>query len=204
MSLFKRYLNVPLLSLICVNTLPIFGVLYWGWSLSSIIWVYWFESFIIGVLNIPKIILSTGIAKRKIKTILFFMVHYMGFWIAHGVFILLILMPEIEKNAFIGTREIETSFDVSFKWVLTSLFLSHFVSFLFIFLRRDRSLAISPELQMFAPYPRVVILHILILAGGYLAAKFGTALSVLVALVLMKICVDAAIHVKSNSQYRLV
>jgi hypothetical protein len=44
--------------LIAVNTIPLFGVLYFGWSLFSIMFLYWLENGIVGVFNVFKIALA--------------------------------------------------------------------------------------------------------------------------------------------------
>jgi len=42
--------------LILANVVPIFGVLYWGWDATAILVLYWLESVIMGLLNVPKIL----------------------------------------------------------------------------------------------------------------------------------------------------
>lgn len=53
--------------------------------------------------------------------------------------------------------------------------------------------------QMSMPYGRVFFLHILILAGAFLAGEFGTSLAVLVLFVIMKTAIDIMAYVVSNS-----
>ena len=48
------------LSLIVVNLVPLGGVLLFGWSLFSIMLLYWVETGIVGLLNIFKIIRASG------------------------------------------------------------------------------------------------------------------------------------------------
>jgi hypothetical protein len=42
--------------LILVNTIPMFGAMFWGWSLLEIVALYWFENLIIGAINVLKMI----------------------------------------------------------------------------------------------------------------------------------------------------
>ncbi len=51
-------LAISVLFLIAVNTIPFFGVLFFGWSLFSIMFLYWIENGIIGFFNIFKIALA--------------------------------------------------------------------------------------------------------------------------------------------------
>jgi uncharacterized protein DUF6498 len=61
---------ITVLFLIAVNLIPLFGVLFFGWSLFSIKFLYWIENGIIGFFNIPKIALGetgrlTGLFWRR-------------------------------------------------------------------------------------------------------------------------------------------
>ena len=63
-------LPITVLFLIAVNLIPLFGVLFFGWSLFSIMFLYWIENGIIGFFNILKIVLGdtgrlTGLFWRR-------------------------------------------------------------------------------------------------------------------------------------------
>jgi Family of unknown function (DUF6498) len=51
-------LSIAALFLIAVNTIPLFGVLFFGWSLFSIMFLYWLENGIVGFFNVFKIALA--------------------------------------------------------------------------------------------------------------------------------------------------
>lgn len=188
-----------LIFLILANLLPVIGVMYWGWSLSVLITVYWLENLIIGIFNIPKIALSIGTVREKIGTTAFFIFHYGLFWLGHGLFLLVALMPAIRKNPIVGVREVDSVFNVSVRLTLLSLFASHLISFLFNFMRHHKDNEAYATAQMFAPYGRVFLLHILILVGAYLAGEFGSSIWVLVLFVVMKLIIDIIAHLVSNS-----
>ena len=42
--------------LIVANLLPLFGVMFWGWSVFNIVLLYWMENLVIGGINILKMI----------------------------------------------------------------------------------------------------------------------------------------------------
>lgn len=46
--------------LLVANAIPIVGVLFFGWSLMTILVLYWLENGIIGFWNVPKIVTSQG------------------------------------------------------------------------------------------------------------------------------------------------
>ena len=114
MSLNINYLDnklkVSSISLIIANVvMGIGGVLFFKWSLQSLLLVYWFESAIIGFFTILKIIYAQGIppdmTKEKYEKILrkspfknsmlflksfliiFFILHFGGFMYGHLVFL---------------------------------------------------------------------------------------------------------------------
>jgi hypothetical protein len=48
------------LLLIAANLIPLVGVLFFGWSLLTILVLYWIENGIVGFWNVPRIILAQG------------------------------------------------------------------------------------------------------------------------------------------------
>ena len=113
-------------------------------------------------------------------------------------------MP-IVTNESILDQEPEFPSDVSIKWVLIGLFISHFISFMLNFMRRDKAVQIPPGVQMFAPYGRVFVIHILIVGSAFLADEFGpSSTHVLALMVGLKIIADIISHRVSNNVYRAV
>jgi len=43
-----------ILALIVMNMIPLVGVLKFGWDAGTIVFLYWLENVVIGLLNIPK------------------------------------------------------------------------------------------------------------------------------------------------------
>lgn len=95
------------IALLVANAIPLVGVLFLGWSLWTILVVYWLENGIVGAWNIPRIllaeggILATGPSAAavnalfgrsagvfgRVATAAFFSIHYGIFWVVHGVFV---------------------------------------------------------------------------------------------------------------------
>ncbi len=46
--------------LVLANLVPVIGVLFLGWDVATILVLYWIENGIVGLLNIPKILLARG------------------------------------------------------------------------------------------------------------------------------------------------
>ncbi len=187
--------------LILSNLIPAIGVVYWGWSLTALVVIYWLENLIIGFFNILKMAFSFGSIQTKVKSIIFFCFHYGLFWLGHGLFMLLVLIPAVSNSPSISNHAVNASFDISIRWALLSLFMSHLFSFLTNFMRWGRALKLPPEAQMFLPYGRVIVMHILIIASAFLAEKWGGSLVVLGLLITLKIIADVISHMVMNNIY---
>ncbi len=196
-------LPISVLFLIAVNMIPLFGVLFFGWSLFSIIFLYWIENGIIGFFNIFKIALARAPGSNltndgrplrlpiKAIRVIFFIPHYGIFWTVHGIFVFA-LFGMSSSDRFGGFEPGGVAVAAS------ALFLSHGVSFLVNFLGKEEYLTVSPERQMTEPYSRVVVLHVTILAGGFLASFLGAPLAALILLVLLKTVIDLLAHVREH------
>ena len=186
--------------LVAVNLIPLFGVLVLEWSLFSIMVLYWIENGIIGLFNIAKIGfaegpalpgsglpagLNAGAVLGRVFTMVFFTIHYGLFWTVHGVFVFALF------GSFASAGPDWTG-GVTFA-ALAMLF-SHGVSFVVNFLGKKEYLGVSPQQQMGQPYGRVVVLHVTILAGGFLVAMLGTPIAALVVLISLKTIIDVRAH----------
>jgi hypothetical protein len=109
-------LRLSALALVLANLVPLAGVMWLGWSVSSIIILYWFENVVIGVVNVARMLtlapanatvgtmiggpisqtaaqtlsqLNVGAAVHGVKFVLipFFIVHYFMFCAGHGIFV---------------------------------------------------------------------------------------------------------------------
>ena len=52
--------SAAILALVVANLLPLAGVVWWGWTVLEVLVLYWLESGIVGLLNVPKILLARG------------------------------------------------------------------------------------------------------------------------------------------------
>jgi hypothetical protein len=210
---------LPVLFLVGVNTVPVFGVVFFGWSLFSILLLYWFENGMIGLFNVPKIALAREPVsasftvngrpagpRAKAFIIPFFVFHYGLFWIVHGVFVLVFF-------GFMGGQPFGSAGPVTdplggfrgfdptgIAVAAAALFLSHGVSFFVNFLGNREYENVSPDEQMLRPYPRVIVLHATILGGGFLAGYFGAPLASLVLMVALKTTIDLYAHLREHRE----
>ena len=266
------------IALLIANAIPLVGVLFFGWSLLTILVLFWIENGIVGFWNVPRILLArqslaesmadmvrdaggdsaksaeaaallesrmreaqaqmtietSGGGVRTVNPIasalfpgaigqvamaVFFVFHYGLFWVGHGIFVF--ALPNF--LGFVGGECIEAPvpgglpFDPEFGtgacaapfgevvWsnvavAAVALFLSHGASFFLNYIGKREYLTTSPARQMFAPYSRVVMLHVTIIFGAFIIAFLGAPIGALLVLVVVKTVFDLNLHLGAHDQ----
>jgi len=205
--------NLPLVALIAANTVPLCGVLFAGWDAFYIVLLYWSENLVVGFYNILKIaflkVKQPTEHLGKLFVIPFFMVHFGGFTGIHGVFVL--TMFEKGDDSFMHrtswpcffafiqvmlnvVKEAYSIMPVHMRLGLLALIASHGVSFVLNYLIKGEYATMNPGKLMAAPYARVVVMHVAIIAGGFLLAAIGSPLALLLVLVVLKTVIDVKLH----------
>jgi hypothetical protein len=200
--------------LIAVNLVPLIGVLFWGWDVAIILISYWLENGVIGLINIPKIVLAAQ-GNSVIATAMagFFAVHYGGFWLGHGIFVFFIVgfaghgpFGFLGPGFPFGGGTIDGSISpptddrgAQILLIALLLFLSHGVSFLLNYVGRKEYLNTTPAKQMFQPYGRLVILHVTIILGAFLVIGLGQPVLLVALLVVLKTVVDLFFHLRERA-----
>jgi hypothetical protein len=275
------------IALVVANAIPLIGVLFFGWSLLTILVLFWVENGIVGLWNVPRILLARGsilqalpdmpeeaafnatgnaqaaaelrarweaarvqvtidgtgrtpavnpIASALLNTgsfgrasmALFFLVHYGMFWLVHGIFVFALptfagfgrgggcidnpvpaglpanVPPDLAQGSAASTcaspfGEVVWS-NVAIAAV--ALFLSHGAAFALNYVGKKEYLTTSAARQMFAPYSRVVMLHLTIIFGAFVIAILGAPIGALVVLVVVKTVFDLGLHVRQGKSAR--
>lgn len=187
--LFIQTNHLPLISILIANLIPVFGVLYWGWNLSVLLFLYWLESLAIGAVNLVLISVSNATVQNRFKTSLFFILHYGLFWVAHGLFLFMWLIPEIQTYSGHDAGQIAASAQ-TLKWVFYGMVASHVIGAISYLLSRPREQRLSPTEQLFAPYGRVFVMHIVILGGAWLSARYSNIIVVVLLFTGLKIAFE--------------
>jgi len=211
-------------TLIVANLVPLAGVLWFGWDVWAILIIYWLENGIVGVFNVLKMRRASGPyvpvdpASRRRPTfttlsvngrpatemgkaalIPFFIMHYGMFWFVHGIFVLTLPLFAITGGGdqpYFGT----TLDPLAILFVLAGLTISHGVSYRLNYIGRGEYLRTSPAAQMFAPYGRLVVLHVTIILGAMAIAITGAAAAAIVVLVLLKIALELGLHLAEHRE----
>jgi hypothetical protein len=221
--------------LIAFNLVPLIGVLAWGWNVATLLVLYWVENGIVGVLNVPKMLLARGPGRTglgvvkltvegpisRVGQVLFFLVHYGMFWLVHGVFVFAlptfaglggfgagaVIDPRLDPgfgpvfSDLVGDPIRRTSGPdmTAVAWGALGLAISRGASFVVNYVGRREYLRVSPLEQMFAPYGRLLILHLTIILGAFLSLTLGSPVGAIVILVLIKTIVDLGFHVREHA-----
>jgi hypothetical protein len=210
-------------ALIVANLIPLVGVLWFGWDVWGILIIYWLENGIVGLFNVLKMRRAEGpedgspIAtletrrrldglringrpasdSDKATLIPFFVMHYGIFWVVHGVFVL--TLPLFAVMGADGEPDFGTTLNpLAIVFVLVCLFISHGVSYVLNYIGRGEYLRTTAAAQMFAPYGRLVVLHITIIVGAIAIGVTGASAAAIVVLVLLKIALDLGLHLAEH------
>lgn len=104
------WLRPSVIALVLSNLVPIAGVFLFHWDVFPLLFLFWLENVVIGVINVVKILLAGGIFQNsssrdiskepmaalsigwgvKLFTAVFFSIHYGLFTFVHGVFLVAI------------------------------------------------------------------------------------------------------------------
>ena len=223
--------NIALVFNILTNTIPLYGVLFLDWSPVMILFVFWQEAVVIGLWNVPKMLMAQlvrGLSaeerqslindmenpandkisesdKKKIRSVisrgldsivmpfkllltLFFLVHYSLFMYGYSEAIRSI-------GSWLGTVEMPSFFSIT----LLIFFVSHGLSFLLNYYLGGEYRKANLNHQMFAPYRRVMILHVTFIFGMIFASATGSGDLLIAVFVIVKIIADVHIHIKSHA-----
>ncbi len=181
------------LALIGANLLPLAGVLMGHWQLGDVMLLFWCESAIIGFFTVLKIAIAGKWA--ALVSVPFFAAHFGGFMAAHFLFIYgFFLEGPAGGGAGRGMREVLTGLFTPLWPALAALFASHAVSFGVNFIGRQEYATATPRSLMSAPYRRVILMHVTVIFGGWLAMLLGNPAPALALLIVLKIAADLYGH----------
>jgi hypothetical protein len=172
-----------LLGILLVNILPLAGVLFFGWSVFEVLFLYWFENVAVGITQFVRIVICMRTTKAKDGNPVFFLLHYGLFTFVHGVFVVSLFAPEGDAWG-LGAGFLAPVAAIM-GWQVAALVLDAIRSEGF----KDR----TPTGLLFEPYPRVLALHITVIAGGFLVMLMGSPVWALAILVALKTLSDLAI-----------
>jgi hypothetical protein len=217
----KYLTNIPLIALVAANLIPFWGVLFWGWDAFNIVLLYWSENIVVGFYNILKMafvkVSHPAEHLRKLFMIPFFSVHYGGFCAGHGIFVLTLfkkgdssfmnnttwpcffvflqMLLNVIKHAY-------SIMSLEMRYAMGALFLSHGISFVHNYLIKGEYAKVELNKLMGSPYPRVAVMHVAIIFGGFLTMALGSPVGILIILVGLKTSLDVIFHMRQHKKHQ--
>lgn len=194
------------IALVLANLVPLFGVMFWHWEVFPLLLLFWSENVIVGGFNVLKMLIATrqqsGIAAASGYFLIpFFCVHYGMFTLVHGVFVVAMFGGGLEHGFPSPAVFWSAIKDHGLQWAILGLTVSHGISFVHNFIMNGEFRKASPPLLMFQPYGRIFVLHITIIIGGGLMMLLGSPMIGLLILVLLKIGLDLAGHLRERIKF---
>ena len=193
------------MSLIFSNLLVVFFAIVDGISANEVLWIYWSQSVIIGIFNFIKMVTlkkfsTEGFKQGKkqmlptrataISSAVFFLFHYGFFHLIYAIFL----------GAF-SEFSYSSGSNSGSKYFLLSAGM-FFISYLIEFINSRKEQ--SDELPnigfiMFAPYARIIPMHLTIIFGGFIGAagsifSTNTNLAIIILFIGIKTIVDLITH----------
>jgi hypothetical protein len=179
-----------------------YGVLVLGWPVFVVMALFWFENVVLGGQNVLRMLVSgarlggAGVFAALFMAA-FFTVHYGLFTAVHGVFVVMLFgLPELGREAMNGglagplaqmTQHLVADRDA---WLaMLAIVAVHGVGFAqWAVASRERPTPLN-EL-MSAPYGRIMVLHVTLIAGGFLVMSLHAPVLGALLLVALKLGYD--------------
>ncbi len=173
---------------IAANFLPVLGVLLLGWDALFVLLLYWIENVAIGAVTVLKILLARGrdgsvSRAERVTALIGFAMGYGFFTLVHGMFVFGF------SRLFDRELEAPTAAAANADWapgvVVALLVGSVLVEFVAAFLLRLEARARSPVAIAAEPMPRMFVMHLTIIFGGW-ALMAGSPTGLMAVLALLK------------------
>jgi hypothetical protein len=196
-------------ALVAANLVPLVCVLFFGWSVFAILLLFWVENVIVGGFNVLRMLCAqpdnVAFWAAKLFLIPFFTVHYGMFVTVHGIFVLTMFSGAMPSRGFPSPATfVHAVQGAGIAPAALALVLSHGVSFAFNYLGAGEYRSVQLQALMMRPYGRVMVLHLVILLGGFLVLTLGSPLLPLALLIVLKTGLDLRGHLREHPAPRPV
>lgn len=195
---FKRtafYADPSLWLLLFANLFTIFLAVKEQWDIRPLMWIYWFQSVIIGVFNVIKIMTLKNFSTEgllvngkpvkptystKMQTGFFFLIHYGFFHLGYFLFLATNSAPIALSPGVI----------LSIALAVTFFFVNHLFSFLY-HRREEMEKKYNLGTLLFFPYARIFPMHFTFIFAGTLIQSTGA----LVLFLFLRTGADLIMHI---------
>lgn len=181
-----------------------YGVLVLGWSVFAVMALFWLENVVIGGFNVARMLI-TGVRLGALAFVgsiamaAFFSVHYGMFTAVHGVFVVMLFGGgELGSGAMAGglfgplLRMLDRLLTDRDGWFAVGAIVAlHAASFVQWWSSTREAPTPLREL-MGAPYGRIMVLHVTLIAGAFLVQALHAPVAGALLLIALKLAYDLA------------
>lgn len=194
-------------ALLLANLLPAVGVLFLGWEVFPLMFLFWSENVIIGAINVLKLLTcdpdSPAAWVGKLFLVPFFCIHYGMFTFVHGVFVIFIFGGGLGHTGDLpGPATFWHIMRVNhLGWAVLGLAVSRAISFSTNYIGGGEYKRANLQQLMSQPYARIIVLHLAVLGGGFLMMTLRSPTAGLLLLVALKIVFDLRGHLAERKKF---
>jgi hypothetical protein len=178
-----------------------YGVLVLGWPVFAVMALFWFENVVIGGFNVAKMLTSgarLGLAGviGGVALAAFFTVHYGMFTAVHGVFVVALFGGELGQGAMNGglfeplLRMLDRLLASRDGWLAAAAIVTLHATGFVQWLIATRDAPTPLKELMGAPYGRIVVLHVTLIAGAFLVQALKAPVAGALLLITLKLAYD--------------
>ncbi|ELY52714.1 hypothetical protein DV706_12215 [Natronorubrum bangense] len=205
---------------VVANLVSLVGVVFFGWTLHSLLVIYWLESGVLGMAYVAKIRRAEGTddpdelpaweissvgdtAPRTLESFVgkpnraiarYFGTYFGAFWLFHGVFVLYGLPSEFPDMATASPSAVVVA--------AVPLAIYHVLSYRLNYLGAREFERNGPVTLMVDPLERIVVLHVTIVLGSIPLEWFGAPTGAVAVMVLVKTSFDLEAHRREHERAR--
>jgi len=160
-----------------------------GWNLGVLLVGYWAETLIVGCFTALRILATVTYSWAAIPTLFFFLAHFGIFCSVHGVFVLQLFWPSAKP--FIVESPLFAASLIAFAASQGLAFVSDV----------GNSAHVNPNQLFSAPYPRVITLHMAILASAFFLRWLNIPAIAFLPVLLVKLALDRYFQQRERSAF---
>ena len=227
-GVFGQSRRAAVAALLVTNVVPLVGVVAFGWSVQTLLLLYWLESGVVGAYNVPKIRRAHGAETESSRNKALRLKSngssvslpdapatvpetptprpetrcVARFFLGHyGIFWVVHGLFVVALPLFAGGAGRVGLGDVpTLAFATLAAVVSHGVSYRENYLRDGEWRHVSPGERLSAPYGRVLVMHLTIVVGAFVVSAVGTSVAALVVMVVVKTALDLRAHLREHER----
>ena len=181
--------------ILAVDLFPIVAIFQLGWGATALVFLYWLENLIIGLVTILR--MGAVSTRQGVSGLLgflfigaFFTFHYGMFCFVHGVFLMAFAgmsdPGSFNEGAIMNLLGFAFSTGQGMTWFAAIILCLQLFLFVRDFLLRGSFRESEATEEMARPYGRIVVLHIALFAGFGLLVSLGEPIAGVLGLILLR------------------